>query len=374
MRPVVRLERQDAQLGQLAVADLVRDLAGLHVALGVVARRLERRQAAERPGRELGVAADALHRHDQRVAPEQGHEPRHAGGRDEHALLERRVLELQRVHVELRLVPRAADGVVRRLEVDAAQSRQRSGPGAGRRPRCRPSVAGRRLEWVSGSQRRQVCQTPFGATCATKTNRPLANWGVLSDSIGNEDQLADEFAVDVRGPQLTRGSEPAGVDLATAHELAGLDVEDVGEVGLDLDLDRQPDRPPAVVDDVVVLVDAAGHGPVEPELEALAGDDAVTIEELGVGVLEPRRVELDGRGVEQERPLAVEEQLVAGHEPGVAGEEPLLGLAFDATVGLAHDEPVVPVHRDRRWPDLDREGHAAVHAGEVGRRARSATG
>ena len=76
MGAVVRLERQDPQLGQLAVADLVRDLARLHVALGVVGGRLELGQAAERPGRELRVAADALHRDDQRVAPEQGHEPR----------------------------------------------------------------------------------------------------------------------------------------------------------------------------------------------------------------------------------------------------------------------------------------------------------
>ena len=46
---------------------------------------------------------------------------------------------------------------------------------------ARRACVGRRFEWVSGSQRRQVCQTPFGATWATNTNRPLANWGVLSE-------------------------------------------------------------------------------------------------------------------------------------------------------------------------------------------------
>ena len=43
------------------------------------------------------------------------------------------------------------------------------------------SVLGRRFELVSGSQRRQVCQTPLGATSAMNTNRPLANWGLLSE-------------------------------------------------------------------------------------------------------------------------------------------------------------------------------------------------
>jgi hypothetical protein len=38
---VVRLERQDAQLRQFAVPDLVRDLARFHVALRVVGGGLE---------------------------------------------------------------------------------------------------------------------------------------------------------------------------------------------------------------------------------------------------------------------------------------------------------------------------------------------
>ena len=42
-------------------------------------------------------------------------------------------------------------------------------------------MLGRRFELVSGSQRRQVCQTPFGGTSAMNTKRPLANWGLLSE-------------------------------------------------------------------------------------------------------------------------------------------------------------------------------------------------
>ena len=89
--------------------------------------------------------------------------------------------------------------------------------------------------------------------------------GLAVRAVGLDDQLADELAMDVGRPQLARRAEPARVDLAAADEPAGLDVEDVGEVGLDLDLDRQADRPPPVVDDVVVLVDAARDRPVDAQ-------------------------------------------------------------------------------------------------------------
>jgi len=59
--PVVRRERQDAELGQLAMPDLVRDLARLHVAFRVVPRRLHHPEAAQRTRGELGIAGDRLH-------------------------------------------------------------------------------------------------------------------------------------------------------------------------------------------------------------------------------------------------------------------------------------------------------------------------
>ena len=121
---------------------------------------------------------------------------------------------------------------------------------ASRRARGSRASSGRRPRLVTGSQRRQACQTPFGAMDAMNTRRPLANWGGESGAIHGDDQLAPEIAVVVDRPQLPARAEPARVEAAAADELARLHVEDVGEVGRDLDLDRQPDRAPAVVDDV----------------------------------------------------------------------------------------------------------------------------
>ena len=58
-------------------------------------------------------------------------------------------------------------------------------------------------------------------------------------------------------------------------------------------------------------------------------------------------IELDRRRVEEHRPPAVDVQVVARHEPRVAGEEALFRRRVDAAVLLAHQEPVVPVDRHR---------------------------
>ena len=272
------------------------------------------------------------------------------------ALLERRVLELERIHVHLGLVPCPLDGVVRGGQVDPAQPRH-----ALVRARAGHRVAPQRLRSPFRIGQWQPAQTgvpdALGRDLGDEHEPAVGELRRAVRPFGLEHQFAHELTVDVGRPELASRAEPAGVDLAAADQPAGLDVEDVGEIGLELDLDRQADRPPPVVDDVVVLVDATGDRPVEPDGEAVAGDDAVAVEQLGVGVLEPGGIELDRRGVEQQRPAAVEEEVVARHEARVPGEEALLRLALDAPVGLAHDEPVVPVHGDRRWPDLDREGH-----------------
>ena len=217
MGAVVRRERQDPELGQLAVADLVRDLAGLHVALRVVVGGLQLGQAAQRSGGELRVAArspciDTM----QRVAAEQGHEPRDAGRRDEDATLEGRVLEAERLHVADGLVPRPADARIAGLDADAAA--------AGRRMTCR-SAAPRdrvaverrrpaRASAVTGSHFRQVCQTPLAAIVATKMRRPLAYWGGVSGALrprrraraGSRGCVASCAAPRAPGPAVSDGA------------------------------------------------------------------------------------------------------------------------------------------------------------------------
>ena len=68
-------------LGGTAAAELVQDLARLGVDRGVVLTRLERRERIEGCDRELRAEQHRLQARNQCVAPEDGHEPRHSGGR-----------------------------------------------------------------------------------------------------------------------------------------------------------------------------------------------------------------------------------------------------------------------------------------------------
>ena len=280
MGAVVGRERQDAGLGKLAVPDLVRDLARLHVPDRVVGGRLEGREPPERAVGELGVAADRLHRDDERVPAEQGEEPRDARRRDVDAALEGRVLEVERLEV--------ADGLR---------------PGAPRRSRCvvRTATAGSAVH--AGHRQRHLDRVagqdlgPLDAEARDREPRragvPHALRGDLGDeqepavrvlrprvrAVHGDDELAPEVAVDVDRAQLLAGGRPAGVDRPPADDAAALDVEDVREVRGQLDLDRQVDRAPRVVHDVEVLVDAAADRPVEADREAVARDRPVAVEQ-----------------------------------------------------------------------------------------------
>ena len=89
-------------------------------------------------------------------------------------------------------------------------------------------------------------------------------------------QLALERAVRVGRPQLARLLVPGALQVATAQQPLAPDVEDIGEVGLDSNLEDQADRMRRVADQVVVLVDPFEDRAVEAEADRpLLEDDVV---------------------------------------------------------------------------------------------------
>ncbi len=279
VRPVVRLERQDPELSQLAVTDLVGDLARLHVALGIIVGRLHGSQSAKSPGREFRVARDRLHRDNEGVPAEERHEPRNAGRRDVDAAFERRVFEAERIQVPDGLLPGPLDCRVRSLDGD-----RREGRPAVRAPQLdRIAWQGRGPPAAVRAGQRQPLQA--GVPDALRRDpgdedEPAV--GVLGRRIGlldGDDELAPERRVDVRRPKVAARPEPAGVDLAAPDELVPADVEDVGEIGVDRDLDRQANRAAGVVHDVEVFVDTAADGPINADGQRLAVDRAGVVEE-----------------------------------------------------------------------------------------------
>ncbi len=124
--------------------------------------------------------------------------------------------------------------------------------------------------------------------------------------LDGQHELAAEVVVRVRRAQLAPGAEPAGIQLASPDDLTSLDVEDVGEVRHDRDLDRESNGPGREVLEVVVLVDAVRDRAIEPHAERLAFDGAVGVDQRVVGELEARRERLDGTRAEKDRPRAVD--------------------------------------------------------------------
>ena len=166
--------------------------------------------------------------------------------------------------------------------------------------------------------------------------------------------LGDERAVEC--PVLVSGREdggffiPVAVDRTPTDLPASLHVEKVREVRFDAHLEVDDDPFAAVVRHVVVLVHARADGAVETEVDRVfpqlisAGPD-----DQRVGELEACRMVADRGPVEKDGGLAAELEAVAGDQPRIRGEVPLLFRARHLRRYFADEELVVEMDRhDRR--------------------------
>ena len=172
---VIRRVRDQLEMRQFAVAQLVHDLARLGVAIVVALLRLPAAQHVQRAAGELRIDQDVLQRHDQAVAAERRHEPRQAGGGHEHHVVGARDRQAQRRHVLDRLAIAAIELLVAGADLQhrllpvgcrwhaplAPDARSRAAHGNGG---CRRS--GRR----AGSNAR----SRSGSILTSKLSRPLA--------------------------------------------------------------------------------------------------------------------------------------------------------------------------------------------------------
>jgi len=148
------------------------------------------------------------------------------------------------------------------------------------------------------------------------------------------------------------GRFPLALQRAAADEPSAFDVEEVGEVAFDADLEVDLHVLRAVVDELVVLVDAVAHRAVEAEVHAGGGNPTVGSQEAGVRELESGGERFDGRTVQQDGRHPTELEPVAGHQAGVRGEIALgLGTRHSAIEVTDHNL-VVGVDDDHRRANL----------------------
>ncbi len=249
-RAVVRGVRPLLEGGQLPVAHLVQDPAGILVAEIVDARALARAELAKRGRGQLGRERKRLQAGEDAVAAEHGHEPREAGGGKAPAPRAQR-REAQRGEVD----EAAHVGVLERRPV-AFETRR---------------VAEPAVEPGGEVPLRALWR---GAAAAEQRDRnlhlrgPLAlrrDPGAEGQSVGVELRAAagaDRGRLPVRLPPVPEHQAPA-LDLARVLPLLlqrVLDLEEVGEVASRLEPKRQVERLLIVVEDGDLLVEAVGDG------------------------------------------------------------------------------------------------------------------
>ena len=254
-RAVVGREGKEPETGELPIAELVRNLAGFLVLLGIVVGRLYAGKPVEGAEGELGKAADALHRDHQRVPPEERDVPGNAGRGNVNAAPNREVGHAERLHVGDRLSP------------DARQRGVAGGGELDRREHARRELRIPLLNGAAGEHAGALAidhgqpldagvPALLGCEVDDELHPAVGKLRVRVFALDTHVQLALERAVGVGRAQLAGLLMPRALQVAAAHQALAPDVEDVGEVRLDGDLEDQADRMGRIADQVIVLVDA----------------------------------------------------------------------------------------------------------------------
>ena len=253
----------------LPSTQLVHDLPGLRVALGIVGVRLRTCERAQRAGGRLGTEEQFLERRDERVAAEQRHEPRQPCRRN-HAAPGPAQPECGQVRERLR--PRALERGFGRC----AQPRRRAPPGSERRVPVASIVAKPSLERGSvelrcprseaTARRRRGCQRSPGASRSLyRAAPPSTSSGAGSRCTSVRAGKPWSTNSTVRASCQRSGRDGATSDDARRAEvLHALDREDVGEVGCELQLEHRLHLAVGPVPDSCRLFEAATDEELAP--------------------------------------------------------------------------------------------------------------
>ena len=237
----------EPRLGRPAAPQLVDDLARLGVDRRVVLVACSAGERLERGDRELGAEQHRLQARDQRVAPEDGHEPRHPGGREHPDAVVRRASAARRGR---RPTARTRAGGRRaRLQPRHAGARPSSdSPGRARAPRR--SAARRRAAAPPRRERRRRRRSAGPSAPAARGRGRSGPEAVDARPCARADL---RLGAAVRSPRARAGCrlvvadrggrrQRPGVERVAEGEVVLLDRDDVREVGADLELELERER------------------------------------------------------------------------------------------------------------------------------------
>ncbi len=363
-RAVIGGVRDQLEVGQLAGAQLVHDLAGLGVTVVVAAGRLIAAQNVQRAIGEIRIDDGVLQGDDEAVAAEQADEPGHPGGRDEFQVVGALERQAQRRHVLHRLVEEAVDLFIGRLDFQRPAPPVLQSPGESGFQAVVDAFARRAPGRLAVAELIQKAGAPG---LAGRELHVEADPAVGVDRRGPHParphrDLAFEVAVDIGRAQSRGLLGPFGVDPAPAHDGIGLHFEQVGEVAANGDLQIEPHHLIAVVHQLEVLVQALAQGAADHQAEAACGNGAGLRDEGPVDEEDLRRVVGDVAAVQQVPLFSVGVELPAGNHAGVRGVQPFVRRPSDLAVLLGDEDAVALIDRQARRADRDLDGHCGAWA------------
>src|SRR3954466_2214357 len=131
------------------------------------------------------------------------------------------------------------------------------------------------------------------------------------------DERSLEVTIGIRDPELARRVVPLGLDAPSANELVRLDLEQIGEIRTESDLEVESDRTQAVIVDVEVLVNPFSDRATERQPDDAGRNFSVFRREGSIHQVDTRGVVAHG-AARQPRPwFAVREKRVVAHETGI---------------------------------------------------------
>ena len=175
-------------------------------------------------------------------------------------------------------------------------------------------------------------------------------------------QRTEEVLVAIGRAQPLIGVRPLAGDTAAMHDAVLLHLEHIGEVGQDIDLEVEADRPAAVIGDVEILVHAAREPAADDETQAARRHGAVLAEEGPVGEVDAGGAGGAGAAVQQVPRLAVGVDHPAGDQTGVEEVETLFRGPLHMAVRVGDQHGLRVVDGDLWRTDFDLERHFASNS------------
>ena len=257
------------EVGKLAVAQFVQDLAGFGITVGIFLLGLQRAQDLQRPAGEFWIDQNILQRNDQAVAPERSDEPGQSGSRQENDLVCALDRQTERGHVLQRLTEQTVEFFVAGLNLDHGLQPFRHRLGVAGLVTL-PDAIVRRAEMLLAILE---CVEQAGVPSLVRLKHDVeAEPSVGRDGLARRVRHRGchgtvEIPVRIRGAEPLPCLRPLSGDLATAHDAARLDLEDVGEVASEGDLELKPHWPHVVVGNVEIFMQTSADRSADSEAE-----------------------------------------------------------------------------------------------------------